>query len=61
MKGTLLAQVPSESNPNRKYDVRVGADGVVYCTCPSWRFNRAPKADRVCKHMTKLAARLARV
>jgi len=25
--------------------------GVIYCTCPSWRFKRVPVAERTCKHI----------
>ena len=28
-----------------KWSVRKGADGVIYCNCPGWRFNRK------CKHL----------
>ena len=38
-----------------RWDVRVGGDGTVYCTCPAWRFQRRPAGDREpCKHILKV-------
>ena len=48
---TVLMHVPSMTNPDKSYEVRLGKDGNVYCTCPAWKFQRKPVADRVCKHM----------
>lgn len=59
-KPMLLASVPSDSDPSRTYDVRKGRDGNVYCTCPAWRFQRKPVAERTCKHIDRLAAAIAR-
>lgn len=36
------------SSSNKQYEVRVGSDEVVYCTCPGWRFHRN------CKHIKSL-------
>jgi hypothetical protein len=30
-----------------EYEIRQGKDGVVYCTCPAWRFGHGEP----CKHM----------
>jgi len=38
---------PHESRPDRHYQIREGADGAVYCTCPGWRFRRT------CRHLTE--------
>lgn len=46
MKGKLLATVTSKTNPGRKYEIRMGKDGVMYCTCHAWKFNKT------CKHLT---------
>ena len=39
-EATLLARYPSKSNPMKIHDVIKGADGVIYCTCPAWRFRK---------------------
>lgn len=45
---TVLATVPSSTGKG-SYDICLGADGVVYCKCPRWRFSKtAPKS---CKHL----------
>lgn len=36
-----------ESRPDRHYQIRQGQDGIVYCTCPGWRFRRT------CRHLTE--------
>lgn len=35
------------------YTVKQGRDGVVYCSCPSWKFQRVTPALRTCKHLAK--------
>jgi hypothetical protein len=44
---TVLREVTSthESRPDRHYQIRLGSDGVTYCTCPGWRFRRT------CRHL----------
>lgn len=52
---TVLATFPSVSKPGHVHEVRLGADGVMYCTCPSWRFQRVtPSLREPCTHMLKL-------
>lgn len=48
---TVLASFPSASRPGSSHQVRRGADGVVYCTCPSWRFQHNSPTNRTCKHI----------
>ena len=48
---SVLARVPSSSNPSKSYEIRRGGDGVVYCTCPSWRFQKNSPSARTCKHI----------
>jgi hypothetical protein len=53
---TVLATVPSSSNPEVVYTIRRGADGNVYCSCPAWKFQKLNPAQRTCKHLRGLAA-----
>ena len=46
----VLATFPSKSNPSKSHEVRLGKDGVVYCTCPAWRFQKLTPSCRCCKH-----------
>lgn len=51
----LQLQVPS-TNHQRTYTLTLHADGVASCSCPAWRFNRAPAGQKLCKHLTRFAA-----
>lgn len=51
---TTIGSFPSSSS-DAVYTVTQGDDGVVYCNCPAWKFQRLAPAARVCKH-TKMAA-----
>jgi hypothetical protein len=53
--GPVLVTVPSESNPSKSYEIRLGHDGNVYCSCPSWKFMKVHPHLRSCKHMKKLS------
>jgi hypothetical protein len=59
--GPVIATVPSSSNPDKSYEIRMGHDGNVYCSCPAWRNQKKPPAERVCKHMQKLSKQIATV
>lgn len=61
-QGPVIAEVPSTSNPSKKYQIRLGGDGNVYCSCPAWKYQKgkAPH-ERVCKHMKGLAKQIAQV
>lgn len=52
---TILATVPSSSNPLKSYDIRLGKDGNVYCTCPAWKYQKKHPHDRTCKHLKAFA------
>ena len=47
----VLSRFASKSNPAVAHEVRRGADGNVYCTCPSWRFQKNSPLNRTCKHI----------
>ncbi len=49
--------VQSTSNPAKTYTVARHLDGHYGCTCPRWKFARAPKPD--CKHIVNLRAELS--
>ena len=44
MAAEVLARVKSDTSDN-EYEIRLGRDGVVYCTCWGW------KRYRNCKHL----------
>lgn len=52
---TVLATFPSKSSPGTVYEVRQGADGNLYCQCPSWRFQHNHPSCRTCKHLEAYA------
>lgn len=48
----FLTEVPSKSNPNRHYTIKVDESGMFSCNCPSWIFNT--RRNRTCKHIDSL-------
>jgi hypothetical protein len=60
MSEAILATVPSKSNPEKSYEIHMGKDGNVYCTCPAWKYQKgvSPK-DRTCKHIKTLYGAMA--
>jgi len=44
---TLLKKIPSKSSSSIEYELMKGDDGVVYCTCPAWKFSKGAKS---CSH-----------
>jgi len=57
-QSTVLATFPSKSRPGSVHTVKVGADGVVYCSCPSWRFQHNHPSCRTCKHTVAAVSRM---
>lgn len=49
----------SETHPGTFHYVRLGKDDVLYCTCPSWRYQHRPSNDRQCLHTRAVVADLA--
>jgi len=47
----VLATYRSASNPDKRYYIVKGKDGVVYCTCPAWKFSGKGGEQRNCKHL----------
>lgn len=46
------------SKPGTTYDLLEGADGIIYCSCPAWRFSR--EKPKSCKHMVEWAETITR-
>jgi hypothetical protein len=53
---TVLATFPSLSNPSKAHKVSLGKDGNVWCSCPSWRFQKNSPTNRSCKHIVLFKA-----
>lgn len=57
----VLKTVASKSNPDKHYEIRLGRDNVVYCTCPAWKFSKTTdkfgnKQPKNCKHLKEFRA-----
>ena len=46
-----ITRIQSQSNPEKSYVLTAHSDGVVSCSCPSWKFQRVAPALRCCKHI----------
>jgi hypothetical protein len=55
--GTVITTV--QGSAAEPYEIRLGGDGNVYCTCPSWKFQKLPPKERTCKHMKALSGQIA--
>lgn len=50
-------EVPSNSDPDKKYTVAVTYDGIYGCTCPAWKFQKLDFAFRKpCAHIKRIKA-----
>ena len=58
--GTILASVPSKTTAGKSYNIVQGADGVVYCQCPAWKYQRLTPSRRTCKHLLGLLTQMKR-
>jgi hypothetical protein len=57
----LLGKFESESNPGTWYEVRLGHDNVLYCTCKAWCVLRNGAAERTCPHVRNVQAAMNRL
>ncbi len=49
-KPALLATCRSFTSGS-SYDIRLGKDSNVYCSCPNWKYQPKHPQDRSCKHI----------
>lgn len=54
----IVSEVPSQSNPSKRYTVKTDGE-IVACSCPAFRFQKAPLAQRSCKHIVALRKAVA--
>ena len=54
---TKVLDTFESSSSSRIYEVREDDKGIIYCTCPGWRFQKASKEERACSHMKKMGLR----
>lgn len=47
-------EVPSDSDPEKKYTVRLYGESGAVCSCPAWRFFKGEEWDRTCKHVERI-------
>lgn len=55
----MITELKLQSKDSGKlYTIKVGNDGVPYCTCPSWKFQKKAQKDRRCKHFAQAVSEL---
>lgn len=57
--GKLIAEMPRASNPKLSYKVIQTVEGYIYCSCPSWIFQKKPPEHRKCKHTNSVMGECA--
>jgi hypothetical protein len=55
--GQVIRTWPS-SKPGKQYELTMGDDGILYCTCMAWKFCKA--RPRICKHITEWTDAIAK-
>lgn len=59
-KQTLTVQsFESKSHPGQFHAVKLGKDDVLYCSCPSWKYQHRHPNDRQCLHTRAVVAEMA--
>jgi len=53
---TLDIMSVTSSNGKTEYQIKLGKDGNVYCSCPAWRFQKLHPHQRTCKHIKSAQA-----
>jgi hypothetical protein len=54
----MLIRTIKSSSSDRVYELHVGQDGRLYCTCPGWKF-QAAKRNGMCKHVAAYLKEIA--
>lgn len=50
-QANVVARIRSKTDPSRVYGIHLGRDGVLWCECPSWKYQRLSPRERDCKHL----------
>jgi predicted nucleic acid-binding Zn finger protein len=59
----FIVEIKIKGDSGSTYDVKADNAGVLFCSCPSWKFQKVDPKDRSCKHIqfAKNALRLPAV
>lgn len=52
--GPIIGQIKSSVPGHAPYDIRLGRDHRVYCSCPAWKYSKGP--TKTCKHLKEFNA-----